>query len=92
LELDGYCPDINIAFEYNGIQHYQYVPYFHISPESFEEQKERDDRKKQICKKLGIFLCVIPSTYNYHEPDKLEKFIRDWVMTPIIYENGGVFL
>jgi hypothetical protein len=29
LELDGYCDDLKMAFEYQGIQHYKFVPHHH---------------------------------------------------------------
>ena len=29
LELDCYNQELSLAVEYNGIQHYKYVPYFH---------------------------------------------------------------
>lgn len=92
LELDGYCSELNIAFEYNGLQHYKFIPFFHKTQERFEQQKERDKRKQQICKDLGIFLCVIPNTYSYLEPEKLEQYISDWIISPVLDDNGGVFL
>ena len=92
LELDGYCPEINIAFEFNGRQHVEYVEHFHISLEGFEQQKERDKRKQQICKDMVIFLCIISHTYTYREPEKMEKFIRDWLISPILDEKVGFSL
>ena len=79
LELDGYCKELNIDFEYNGIQHYEYVKHFHRTLEGFEEQKERDIRKQQISHEFGIFLCVIPNTYSFRYPEKMEIYIREWL-------------
>lgn len=79
LELDGFAPDIptkygkGVAFEYNGSQHYFYQPRFHQSSKDFEAQKRRDNVKRQICKKMGIILIVIPYTITDAE---LEHFIR----------------
>lgn len=60
LELDGYCSDLNIAFEYNGKQHYEFMPYFHKSHVDFEKQIERDNRKAEECQRAGINKLDIP--------------------------------
>ena len=63
MELDMYNKDLGIACEYNGKQHYQYLPYFHRKGESdFKAQQERDNLKRRVCKKLGVFLIEIPYT------------------------------
>lgn len=63
MELDMYNKELRIACEYNGQQHYKYVPYFHRNGQSdFEKQKRRDKLKRSVCHKLGIFLIEIPYT------------------------------
>lgn len=63
LELDAYCADLNVAVEYNGRQHYQYVKFFHGSnPTKFEQQKARDQFKNDRCRELGITLITVPYT------------------------------
>ena len=78
LELDGYCPELNMAFEYNGIQHYEYFPHYHRNGESeFLAQRERDIKKYKICKDLKINLIIIPHQYTYQKPNELKVFITD---------------
>lgn len=78
LELDGYCDELGLAFEYDGKQHITFIPYFHRNGEKdFEKQKERDNRKNKLCDKNGIMLLRIPHVYGYNDPEKLEKFIFD---------------
>ena len=78
LELDGYCPELNMAFEYNGIQHYEYVPHFHRNGESeFLAQRDRDIKKYKICKDMKINLIIIPHQYTYQKPNELKVFIID---------------
>ncbi len=77
LELDGYNEDLELAFEYNGIYHYEYTHFFHRTQERFEELKERDERKYQICKECGVTLILIPYTFNFKDPEKLRTYIRD---------------
>lgn len=60
LELDCYCPELNLAVEYNGIQHYKYVPYFHKNKEAFYNQKYRDDMKRRICRENNVNLIEVP--------------------------------
>ena len=76
LELDGWCSKLNIAFEYNGIQHYEYFPHFHRNGESdFKAQQARDRQKYKICHERGIALIIIPHQYTYQNKDELEDFI-----------------
>jgi hypothetical protein len=74
LELDGYAKDIGIAFEYDGEQHYKYIPHFHRNGiEDFHAQIERDLRKRKLCKENSIHLLTIPYTIKYKD---LENFIH----------------
>ena len=76
LELDGYNEELNIAFEYNGIQHYEYIPHFHRNGEQdFETQKARDRKKYRICRERKINLIIIPYQYDHTTPDELDDFI-----------------
>lgn len=61
IELDGFNEELSIAFEYNGVQHYEYSSYFHQNkPERFEAQKQRDEVKIQYCINNKISLVIIP--------------------------------
>ena len=52
LELDFYCEYLKLAFEYQGIQHEKYVPFFHQGDiNNFYKQQEHDRIKKEICEK-----------------------------------------
>lgn len=73
LELDCFDPELHIAVEYNGIQHYQYVPYFHKNKEAFLNQKYRDDMKRRICKENGILLIEVPYTVKLED---IKEFIE----------------
>lgn len=59
LELDFYVPSRNLAFEFDGKQHYEYVSRFHESKESFESQRKRDAKKDELCKKNSVRLIRI---------------------------------
>lgn len=62
LELDCYSKDLKLAVEYNGKQHYEYIPFFHKNKESFYNQKYRDELKRIKCKENGIILIEVPYT------------------------------
>jgi hypothetical protein len=67
LELDCFNPELGIAAEYNGIQHYQYVPYFHKNKEAFLNQKYRDQMKRQMCKENKVLLIEVPHTIKLED-------------------------
>lgn len=71
MELDGYCSELKTAFEYQGEQHYIFIPYWHREPDALIKQYERDAKKAKICVEKGITLIIIPYTENKH----LEEFI-----------------
>ena len=60
LELDLYCPELGLAVEYNGRQHYEYVPFFHKTQDNFEHRRELDRLKAEACENNWVTLIVIP--------------------------------
>jgi len=67
LELDGYCEELKIAFEYHGVQHREWPNKFFKTYEEFERQVERDICKAEQCEKRGIYLIITDFTIPNHE-------------------------
>ncbi len=61
LELDFYIPELDIAIEVQGKQHYTFVPHFHLSRNGFSEQLRRDREKRYLCDRKGITLLEVAS-------------------------------
>ncbi|MCX7610337.1 MAG: hypothetical protein N2043_01960 [Ignavibacterium sp.] len=59
LQLDRYYPSLEVAFEFNGEQHYTYNSFFHKNKETFEYYKLCDKIKEQKCQEKGIVLLNI---------------------------------
>ena len=55
LELDGYNAELKLAFEYQGIQHFERVKHFQHEEGQFESQLARDALKRERCKQAGLF-------------------------------------
>ena len=72
LELDLYNKSLRLSFECDGIQHSQYLPYFHKTYQRYQDMKERDILKSVLCKKRGLTLIRIP--HHIHDQE-LESFI-----------------
>ena len=59
LSLDFFMPRFNVAFEIQGRQHYNFVPFMHGDRLSFGKQKERDSNKAAWCHINEIrLICV----------------------------------
>ena len=72
LELDGYCKELGIAFEYQGEQHYNPNSWFHRGKRrSFENLVARDKEKADRCKDVGVQLLIVP-----HYEDDPEALLR----------------
>jgi hypothetical protein len=57
-ELDFYIPSLNLAFELNGIFHYEPI----YGKDKLEKIQNNDHRKFQACLEQGIELCIIDSS------------------------------
>lgn len=72
LELDCYNPELKLALEYNGVQHYKFTPYFHKNKEAFLNQKYRDEMKRVKCREHGVALIEVPYTVKHND---LEDYV-----------------
>lgn len=72
-----------IAFEYNGIQHYEYLPYFHKSKEHFLNQQSRDTYKVDLSElpindvKLIIFPYHVDEKMN--NPHIIQNYLKEMI-------------
>ena len=65
-ELDIYIPSLKLAFELNGIFHYEPI----YGEKKLASIKSNDDRKFQACLERGIELCIIDSSRLKYFKDK----------------------
>lgn len=63
LELDIYLPEKKIAFEYQGIQHFQPIEHWGGEQQLLKQQKN-DEKKYKLCIEHDIKLIYV----NYNEP------------------------
>ena len=75
LELDMYDQITKIAIEYNGQQHYKYLPKFHKDENEFYKQVKRDELKMKLCQENGINLISIPYTIDSARINKNGDFV-----------------
>lgn len=81
-ELDIYIPKLNIAFELNGIFHYE--PIFGV--DKLNQIKTNDNNKFQLCIEAKIDLCVIDtSKQKYFKVSTSQKYLD--IITKIINER-----
>lgn len=75
LELDVFVPSQNLAFEYQGQQHFHPIGLWG-GAKGLEDLQERDKRKAKLCTMNGIDLIAIdytePLTENY-----IRKILKD---------------
>lgn len=76
--LDIYIPDLKLAVEYQGVQHFKTVPLFG-GVEGLKKTQERDELKKLRCKQNKITLIYFTYKENLSENlviRKLKNFLE----------------
>lgn len=74
LEIDCFNQELMLGIEYNGQQHYKFIPGMHKNFESFRLQQYRDSMKQKKCKEYGINLIVVPYMIPHQS---IENYIRE---------------
>lgn len=71
-ELDIYIPSLKLAFELNGIFHYEPIH----GDEKLNQIQNNDQRKFKLCLEHSISLCIIDtSSQKYFKEDSSKKFL-----------------
>lgn len=74
LELDGYCEELKMAFEYDGEQHF--LPIRHWGGENrLHKTQERDKLKDVLCKQNNVELLRI----SYKQVEDIDSIIREFI-------------
>lgn len=77
LDFVGKYKNIPYIIEYNGQQHYEYVPYFHKGGiVQFHEQQNRDNYVKSLCEKTNTKYLEI--RYDENTLDVLNNFFNSF--------------
>ena len=74
LHLDGYNGLLKLAFEYNGIQHYEFTPFFQSIYKKFTTLWANDGIKIKLCKLNHVKLIVVPYHIKFED---MERFLRN---------------
>lgn len=75
LELDIFMPNKNVAFEYQGEQHFKPVLYWG-GIDRFKRGQEKDRLKKIVCKENNIRLLEVPYTWK-GDKEFIQKLLED---------------
>ena len=82
IELDGKL----VLIEFDGMQHFEYVKFFHKNKSTFRHLQENDRRKNRYALKKGIPLFRIPYT-DIDSIDSLIDMLRPQYKVKTIYHN-----
>ena len=77
MELDGYCEELNLAFEHNGAQHDRLHKKFMSTQELLNQRKEDDLLKQKLCKENNTTLIIIPELETNINICDLKYYIKE---------------
>jgi hypothetical protein len=85
MELDIFLPNEQLAFEYQGEQHYHDI---YNSMGLLWQRKRQDEEKKELCKEKGITLIDIPYWWD-RKLNSLAETIRQQRFNILTNHIGG---
>jgi hypothetical protein len=87
-ELDIYIPPLKLAFELNGIYHYEPIH----GDKNLDRIKNNDNRKFQACLENNIELCIIDTSHQLYFKEQTSKIflniIRDIIEKKMVESSG----
>ena len=81
LELDGFCKELQLAFEHNGAQHYVEGIFDYLGSTDFSKIQQNDNDKKELCFRHGIRLIIIPRLHKWTTLPNLEDLVKSIAIT-----------
>jgi hypothetical protein len=72
-ELDIYIPELKLAFELNGIFHYEPI----YGTDTLSKIQNNDNRKFQACLENNIELCIIDTSKQSYFKESTSKIYLD---------------
>ena len=74
LELDGFCEELNMAFEYDGEQHFH--SFKHLGGHSrLQKTKDYDKMKNYMCRNNGIKLLRV----SYRDISNIDALVDEFL-------------
>ena len=75
MEIDGFCHELKIGFEYQGRQHFDLALY----GTDLDRRKKDDQMKADLCKANGVLLFILDFRMKYHDfPKEIEAQAKEF--------------
>lgn len=95
LELDGFNEELNMAFEYQGEQHYQakwVMARKEDKEDIFKNIQQNDKEKLELCRKMKIPLILIPFFPNFKNDSEYLEYVFNILKQHENYEQFSKYI
>jgi len=76
LEFDLFLPNLKLAFEYQGEQHFREIPAAGFG--TLDSRKSRDAEKHQLCIANGITLIPVPYWWDNKKESLMTTILQNY--------------